>query len=83
MFPGHGSGQQDRSMIEPRLDPIPELVPKLANFRDTAVSRKDRLQSSEVEGIAPQRARADIETHSLASLDNNTVLLCMLYEVFL
>lgn len=82
MFPGHDSGQQDRSMIEPRLDPIPELVSKLANFQDTAVSRKDRLQSSEVEGIcATARARADNETHSLASVDDNTVLLCMLYEV--
>jgi hypothetical protein len=69
-------------MIEPRLDPIPELVSKLANFRDTAVSRKDRLQSSEVEGIcATARARADNETHSLVSVDDNTVLLCMLYEV--
>lgn len=67
-------------MREPRLDLIPEVVSKLANFQDAAVSRKDRAKSK---GFAPQRARADNETHSLASLDENTVLLCMLYQVSL
>lgn len=64
-----------------RLYPISELVSKLENFQDAAVFRKDRLQPSEVKGI--YSARADNETHSLASLNKYTVLLCLLSEVSL
>jgi hypothetical protein len=84
MFPRHNSGQQDRSLRGPQLDTISESVSKLANFQDAAVLRKKGgLSRAKLKGFAPQSARADNETHSLASLNKDTVLLCMLYEVSL